>query len=48
MESEIPGIIRVKVIAKNILLDSLGTQHQVVFAMISLFENTYNFFERNV
>ena len=33
MESELPGIIRVKVVAKNILLGSLGTQHQAVFAM---------------
>ena len=31
MESELPGIIRVKVVAKNILLRSLDAQHQVVF-----------------
>ena len=33
MESELPGIIRVKVVAKNILLGSLRTQHEAVFAM---------------
>ena len=33
MDSELPGIIRVKVAAKNILLGSLGTRHQAVFAM---------------
>ena len=37
MKSEIPGIILVKVVAKNILLASLGTQHQAVFAMLCLF-----------
>ena len=40
MESELPGIIRVKVVSKNILLGSLGTQHQAVSAMMSLFEET--------
>ena len=33
MESELPGIIRVKVVAKNILLGSLGIQHQAAFAV---------------
>ena len=33
MESEPPGFIRLKVVVKNILLGSLGTQHQAVFAM---------------
>ena len=33
MESELIGIFRVKVVAKNILLESLGTQHQAAFAM---------------
>ena len=42
MESELPGIIRVKVVAKNILLGSLRTQHQAVLAMF-FFEETYKF-----
>ena len=33
MESELLGIVWVKVIAKNILLESLGIQRQAVFAM---------------
>ena len=33
MESELPDIIRVKVVAKNILLGSLETQYQAVSAM---------------
>ena len=33
MESKLSGIIRVKVVAKNILLGSLGTQQQAAFAM---------------
>ena len=33
MESELPGIIRVKVVAKNILLGSVGTHAKAVFAM---------------
>ena len=37
MESELPGSIWVKVVAKNILLESLGTQHQAVFVMWCLF-----------
>ena len=37
MKSELPGIIRVKVVTQNILLGSLGTQHQAVFAMWCLF-----------
>ena len=47
MESELPGIIRVKVVAKNILLGSLGTPHQAVFAIMSLFEETCKFSEPN-
>ena len=47
MESEFPGIIGVKMVAKNILLGSLGTQHEAVFAMMSLFEETYKFSETN-
>ena len=47
MESELPGIIQVKVGAKNILLGSLGTQHQAVFEMMSLFEETHKFPEPN-
>ena len=35
MESQLPGIIRVKVVTKNILLGSLGTQHRAVFTMMS-------------
>ena len=35
MESELLGIIRINVAAKNILLGSLGTQHQSVFAIMS-------------
>ena len=33
MESELSDIFRVKVVAKNMLLGSLGTQRQAVFAM---------------
>ena len=33
MESELPGIIQEKVVAKNMLFVSLGNQHQTVFAM---------------
>ena len=33
MKSQLPGIIRPKVVAKIILLGSLGTQYQAVFAM---------------
>ena len=33
MESELPDIIRVKVVDKNILLGSLEIQHQADFAM---------------
>ena len=33
MESELLGIFRVKGIAKNILLGSLGTQRQAIFAI---------------
>ena len=37
MESEFLGVFRVKVVTKNILLGSLGTQLQAVFAMWCLF-----------
>ena len=37
MESELSDIFRVKVVAKNILLGSLVTQRQSVFAMRCLF-----------
>ena len=47
MESELPGIIRVKVVAKNILLGSLGTQHQAFCNVMPLFEETYKVFEPN-
>ena len=33
MESELSGFFRVKVVAKSILLVSLGAQRQAVFAM---------------
>ena len=33
MESELPDIFRVKMVAKNILFGSLETQRQAVFAM---------------
>ena len=33
MESELPDMIRVKVVVKNILLGSPGTQHQAVFGL---------------
>ena len=36
MESEAPRIIRVKVVARSILLGSLGAQHQAVFAMFPM------------
>ena len=49
MKSELLGIIRVKVVAKNMLLGSLGTQYQPVFAMRCLFlkEHT-NFLNQTV
>ena len=37
MQSELSDIFRVKVVAKNILLGSLATQRQAVFAMWCLF-----------
>ena len=37
MEPELLGILRVKVVAKDMLLESLGTQRQAVFAMRCLF-----------
>ena len=33
MEFELPGIFRVKVVVKNIVLGSLGTQRQAVLAV---------------
>ena len=33
MKSELSGIFRVKMVAKNIVLASLGTQSQAVFAV---------------
>ena len=47
MESEFPGINRIKIVIKKILLGSLGTQHQATFAMISFFKETDKFFELN-
>ena len=46
MESELPGIFRVEVVAKNVLVVSLGTQRQAFFAM-SLFEEANKFFKPN-
>ena len=47
MESELPGIILVKVVTKNILLGSLETQHQAVFCnVMSLFEETQSFWTK--
>ena len=47
MESDLLGIVQVKVVAKKILLGSLETQQQTVFAMMSLFEETHKFSEPN-
>ena len=33
MQSELSGIFQVKVVARNILIGSLGSQRQTVFAM---------------
>ena len=41
MESELASIIRVKRVAKNILLGSMGTQHQAVFAIMSFLKERY-------
>ena len=43
MESEFPGINRIKIVIKNILLGSLETQHQAAFAMISFLKKQTNF-----
>ena len=44
MESELPDIIRLKVVAKNILLGSLGTQHQAALQYdISFLKKHTNF-----
>ena len=49
MESELPGIIQVKVVTKNMLFGSLGTQHQAVFAMRCLFlKKNANFLNQTV
>ena len=48
MESEISGIFPVKVVAKNKVLGSLGTQRQACFcSVMSLFEEAYKFLELN-
>ena len=44
MESELSDIFRVKGVAKNILLGSLGTQRQSVFAMWCLFLKKHTHF----
>ena len=36
MKSNLPVIFQVKVVAKNILLGPLGTQHQVFFFLIEI------------
>ena len=46
-KSKLFDIFWVNVVAKNILLGSLVTQHQAVFAMMSLFEEKYKFSEPN-
>ena len=49
MTIALPGIIRAKVVAKNILLGSLGTQHQPVFAMWCIFLKKHtNFLNQTV
>ena len=48
LESELLGIIRVKIVAKNILLGSLGTQHQAVLAIWCLLLKKHtNFLNQN-
>ena len=44
MEFELSGIFQVKVVAKNIVLGSLETQHQVVLAVRCLFLNKHSNF----
>ena len=44
MESELSGIFRVNVIARTILIGSLGTQRQEVFAMWCLFSRNIQIF----
>ena len=44
MEFELAGIFRVKVVAKNILLGSLGTQRQAVLAVSCLFLKKHTHF----
>ena len=48
MESDLPGIIRIKVAAKNILLGSLVTQHQAVFSQcdVSFRRNIQSFWNK--
>ena len=49
MEFELSGIFRVKVVAKNIVLGSLGTQRQAVLAVCCLFLKKYtNFMKQTV
>ena len=49
MEFEPPGIFRVKVVAKNMVLGSLGTQRQAVLAVrcLSLKKHT-NFLNQTI
>ena len=46
MESELPDIVQVKVVAKNILLGPWGLPNYFCNVM-SLFEETYKFSEPN-
>ena len=48
MESEFPGINRLKIVVKNILLGSLGTQQQAAFAKISFLKKQTNFLNQTV
>ena len=49
MKSELCGIFRVKMVAKNIGLGSLGTQRQAAFAVWCLFlQKNTNFLNQTV
>ena len=48
MESELLDIFRVKVVAKNILLGSLGTQRQAVFGVCLFLKKQTNFLNQTV
>ena len=49
MEFELCSIFRVKVVAKNILLGSLGTQRPALFAVLCLFLKKHtNFLNQTV